>query len=251
MPRANTIEIENRIVPRSSRTGGASLVAALLAERTAVLRSTAASTTGIDMAPNDDTSGSSGMDSAQAQRDDSLEMLRRASDGDDNALEELFSRLIPQLRRWSTGRLPRWARERYDTEDLVQETVLQAVRNLEAFEPRQQGGFLAYLRNAVLNRIRNEMRNTIRKRTADGSGEMDVNPAPSPLDQAISLEAMARYESALQRLTATERDGIRMRIEEGRNYREIAKALGWASADAARMAVGRALRRVAEQLSQR
>ena len=66
---------------------------------------------------------------------DSLEstsdLLARAKDGDVIAIDALFARSLPPLRRWARGRLPQYARHMADTQDLVQETVIQTLRHLE------------------------------------------------------------------------------------------------------------------------
>ena len=90
-------------------------------------------------------------------------LLERAKQGSREALDSLFARHLPLLRRWAHGRLPRWARDIADTSDLVQETVLQTFKRIEAFEPRGDGALQAYLRQAVLNRIRNEFRSKARQ----------------------------------------------------------------------------------------
>ena len=75
------------------------------------------------------------------------------------ALDRLLERCIPALRRWAHGRLPSTARGMQDTEDLVQDTVISAMRRLEAFEARTtQGALQAYFRQAVMNRIRDVIR---------------------------------------------------------------------------------------------
>src|SRR5262245_33600016 len=84
--------------------------------------------------------------------DATIELLARARLGDRTALEQLFARHVPLLRSWASGRLPRWARDIADTSDLVQETVVTALKNLDAFEPRGEGALQAYLRTAVVNR---------------------------------------------------------------------------------------------------
>jgi len=48
-----------------------------------------------------------------------IQLLARARQGDSAALEEVFARAIPLLTRWARGRLPRWARDMVDTDDLV------------------------------------------------------------------------------------------------------------------------------------
>jgi RNA polymerase sigma-70 factor, ECF subfamily len=60
-----------------------------------------------------------------------LSLLNRARAGDREALDELFARYVPLLRRWAAGRLPRSVRELADTPDLVQDTMLQVFRNIK------------------------------------------------------------------------------------------------------------------------
>src|SRR5688500_2952306 len=93
-------------------------------------------------------------DSVEATSD----LLERARGGDQDALNELFARHIPALRRWASGRLPRWARDIADTTDLIQETILETLKHLDRFEHRGDGALQAYLRQAMVNRIRNELR---------------------------------------------------------------------------------------------
>jgi hypothetical protein len=49
-------------------------------------------------------------------------LIERARAGDQEALERLFARHLKPLQRWARGRLPKWARDLADTDDLVQET---------------------------------------------------------------------------------------------------------------------------------
>ena len=87
-----------------------------------------------------------------------IDLLVRYRGGDARALELLLARNLAPLRRWATGRLPRGARDRGDTEDLVQETILKSLPHLEKIEYRGEGAVQAYLRGALMKRIRNEYR---------------------------------------------------------------------------------------------
>jgi RNA polymerase sigma factor (sigma-70 family) len=178
------------------------------------------------------------------------DLLRRAREGDAQALDDLIRRHQNPLRRWARGRLPRWTRDLRDTEDLVQETLVQTLRHINDFEPRHEGALQAYLRQALINRVRDEVRRVGRHPRAAELDEQDehADPAASPLDEAIGQEAVGRYESALQRLRAEERELIIARVEMQQSYAQIAAAHGKASADAARMAVTRALVRLAEEM---
>ena len=180
--------------------------------------------------------------------DATIELLARARLGDRMALEQLFARHIPLLRSWASGRLPRWARDIADTSDLVQETVVTALKNLDAFEPRGEGALQAYLRTAVVNRIRNEFRRASKRPAAVELDSSLADDGTSPLEAAIGGRLLEDYESALARLNSDEREAIVTRIELGLSYAEMAEALGKPSANAARMAVARALVKLAEEM---
>jgi RNA polymerase sigma-70 factor (ECF subfamily) len=152
------------------------------------------------------------------------------------------------LSRWATGRLPIPARDLVDTSDLVQETLIKTFKRLDGFEHRGEGALYAYLRQAVLNRIRDELRKARRRPERMDLNEEQPDEGLSPLEKAIGREAVERYEAALQRLSEGERDLIVARLELGLTYGEMADVLGKNSPDAARMAVGRALTRLAEEL---
>jgi RNA polymerase sigma factor (sigma-70 family) len=178
------------------------------------------------------------------------DLLRRARAGDADALNDLFRRHLPLLRRWARGRLPSWTRDLRDTEDLVQETLAQTLKRLDQFEPRHEGALQAYLRQALVNRVRDEVRRLNRHPAAAGIDDSDrfSDPSASPLEEAIGKEALERYEAAMQRLKPDEREIIIARVEMQQSYQQIAAAHGKSSADAARMAVTRALVRLAEEM---
>jgi RNA polymerase sigma-70 factor (ECF subfamily) len=182
------------------------------------------------------------------QGDTTYVLLERAKHGSREALDTLFARHTPLLRRWASGRLPRWARDIADTSDLVQETVLQTFKRIEAFEPRGEGALQAYLRQAVMNRVRNEIRSKARQPAVDDLDERVVSNQTSPLEAAIRQEQLDRYDAAMAHLSERERDLVVARLELGLTYEEIAEALNKPSWNAARMATARALVRLAEVL---
>jgi RNA polymerase sigma-70 factor (ECF subfamily) len=177
-----------------------------------------------------------------------LHLLERARSGDPQAADQLFARYLPILRRWASGRLPYWARDVADTHDLVQETLLLAFRKIDTFEYRGVGALQAYLRQVLVNRIRLEFRKTSRRPDATTLDDVHKDRGASPLEEAIGVEALERYESALARLRPEEREAIVARVEMGLTYEELAEALGKPTADAARKAAERALVRLAEEM---
>jgi len=169
--------------------------------------------------------------------------------GETQALDELFGRYIPPLHRWATGRLPRWARDITDTHDLVQETVLQTFKRIGRFEPRGEGALQAYLRQALMNRIRSEFRHKGRRPAIDELDSRVEDPGTSPIEAAIGQETLGHFEGALARLRPVEREIIISRVELELTYQEIADVFGRPSMDAARKAVVRALGRLADEMT--
>jgi len=183
------------------------------------------------------------------QLESTQELLSLVRQGDREALDRLFARCLPPLRRWARGRLPAAARGALDTQDLVQDTVVNSLRRLDRFDSRHEGALQAYLRQAVLNRIRDEARRFTRRPPAAELTDSYEAEAASPLDIAIGREGVARYEAALQRLRPSDREAIIGRLELQHDYQELAIILGKPNANAARVAVTRALARLLEVLN--
>ena len=177
-----------------------------------------------------------------------IELVIRAQDGDRKAVEALLQRSLPHLTRWAHGKLPAAARGKLDTGDLVQETVLHLLRRLDTFEPRHVGAMQAYLRQSVMNLIRDEIRR-IGRHPAPSELPHDVpSDLRSPHEEAVRAEDFYRYQAALNQLISRDRELIVARIEAQWNYDEIAHHFGTPSPDAARMAVTRALQRLTERI---
>ncbi len=178
----------------------------------------------------------------------SMYLLRQAQGGDRAALDALIARYLPRLERWATGRLPQWARDLSDTHDLVQETVVRAFRKIEGFEARGEGALQAYLRQVLVNRIREELRRVSRRPGAAVLDEEHPDRGASPLEQAIGRQGVERYEQALATLRPEDREAIVSRIELGCSFDEVATALGKPNANAARAAVNRALAKLIDEM---
>jgi RNA polymerase sigma-70 factor, ECF subfamily len=189
-----------------------------------------------------------GPESVHLDPESTFHLIERARAGDEQALERLFARHLKPLQRWASGRLPKWARDLADTDDLVQDTLLKTFKRIEGFEPRRVGALQAYLRNAVLNRLRDELRRKGRAPAATNVDDIDLEAAESPLEDAIGREAVEAYEQALQQLKPEEREAIIARVELGYSYEELAVALNKPTADAARKTAQRALVRLAEEM---
>lgn len=173
-------------------------------------------------------------------------LIGRIRDGDDSAREELFRRCLPLLRRFARGRLPAQRRDMAETDDLVQVTLLRALNNVERFDARGQGAFFAYLRQIMLNAVREEIRRHGARPTH--TGNLDAAPAApdSVVALAVGEQALEAYERGLGQLPVHQREAVILRVEFDMSYAEIAAELECPSSDAARMQVARGLRRLAE-----
>jgi RNA polymerase sigma-70 factor, ECF subfamily len=188
------------------------------------------------------------VETAHVDAESTFSLIERARAGDEEALERLFAKHLKPLQRWASGRLPKWARDLADTDDLVQDTLLRTFKKIDSFEPRRVGALQAYLRSAVLNRLRDELRRKGRRPESTNLDSVAVEAADSPLEAAIGREKVEAYEKALQRLKPEEREAIIARVELGYSYEEMAVMLDKPSAEAARKTAQRALVRLAEEM---
>jgi RNA polymerase sigma factor (sigma-70 family) len=179
----------------------------------------------------------------------SLELLRRAQGGDPAALDALLVRYRPRLKRWAHRRLPAWARGLSDTDDLVQDTLVKAIRNLRDFVVVGDHGFQNYLRSALANAIRDEIRKARNRPALDALDSAIPSDAPSPLERAVGRLRLQRYEAALLRLSPEERDAVVARLEFGFTHVELALAIGKRTPDAARKLCQKALARLLTEMS--
>jgi RNA polymerase sigma factor (sigma-70 family) len=183
-----------------------------------------------------------------ARFESSITILERARRGDENATMVLLERTVAPLRRWAHGRLPGFARAGADTEDVVQDVVVRALAGIKRFEHRTVDALQFYLRESVRNRIRDEIRRVSRRGVTEELPPDLTEKGETALERLILREGSERYLEALRKLKPSDRIAIIYRLEHGFGYEEIARRLGKATPDAARMAVTRALTRLAAEL---
>jgi RNA polymerase sigma-70 factor (ECF subfamily) len=184
-------------------------------------------------------------------------LLARAREGDRAALERLFERLVPRVRRVAALRMGCRESELWDRDDLVQETLLEAFRGLERFEERHDGALCHWLATLVVNNLRDHRRRRqARKRDARrvvprSSSLSDSvfgrdSTTPSRFAQAAELEQ--RLEDALLALDERERRVIELRRLCELSFEDIARELGFSSPSSARSLFSRAMSALAERL---
>jgi RNA polymerase sigma-70 factor (ECF subfamily) len=119
---------------------------------------------------------------------------------------------------------------------------------MDRFEPRHPGAFAAYLRQILINQIREHARRAARSPVLEELPADIPGDGPSPLEAAVGSALLESYETALSRLGAMQQEAILLRLELQLTYEQIAEAIGSPSANAARMAVKRALLKLAEEM---
>jgi RNA polymerase sigma-70 factor (ECF subfamily) len=177
-------------------------------------------------------------------------LVRQIQAGDEAARALLVERCLPLLKRWARGRLPSYGRDLSETDDIVQTTLMKSFDGMERFEANHPGAFLAYLRQILLNTVRDEVR---RSQVRSGTGELtelnlDRVSRQRPSESSLR-ETLDEYERALDNLANGQREAVILRVEFGMTFPEIAAELELPSASAARMKVTRALKNLATVMS--
>jgi RNA polymerase sigma-70 factor (ECF subfamily) len=164
-------------------------------------------------------------------------------------LATLLERQLPDLLTWAHGRLPRRARRRLETGDLVQEAALGALLHLEECDLEHPGRVQAYLRQSIRHRIIDEIRRADRVELGSEDGPDDAaDRRPSPESGAIVSEERRRFRAALRRLDEDERILVVGRVDLELSYEELALATGRPTPDAARFATKRAVVKLAREI---
>lgn len=170
--------------------------------------------------------------------------LARCQAGDASAFQPLLRPHLPALLALAKRhcRDPHWA------EDLVQETLVRAFRNLANF--RGDAALRTWLFR-ILVRLASEPQRWARGKAAEPIGDLDV---PDHLEDraehdAIARELQDRLDEAMERLTLRQRTALHLRAVEGLDYEAIGGVLS-CTAVAARMHVLEARRKVMARLQE-
>lgn len=158
---------------------------------------------------------------------------------------------LPRLRQMARRHLPAESavRSLIDSEDLLQEGLMQLVRNVGQFRGATWPEFLAFVHAVLAQKKQQQAR-----RQQVRAGEFDAAPPEQeslPSGQATpSVDAMAqedrlRLQKLIAALAEPYRTPLRLRLE-GLDNDEIARRLG-ISADALRQRLSRAVRMLQER----
>ena len=195
------------------------------------------------------------MESRQSKR-----LVDIAATGDREALDQLFARCQPRLRRLLALKGGAALRDA-DLDDLLQEAWLAATRQFADYTYQGPDSFFRWLATVALHRLANlqrmagaEKRDRRRERPLQGDGSTlvpgAVHPAdvgPGPRTMAFGNEAQQRIERALARLGDDDREVILLARVQGLPLQEIADRLQ-RTRNATALLLSRALRKLKAEL---
>ena len=193
------------------------------------------------------------MDSRESQR-----LVDHAAAGDRAALDQLFERSLPRLRRLLALKAGR-ALQQGELDDLIQEAYLEATRQFADYTYQGPDSFFRWLAAVALHRLANlqrmasaHKRDRRRERpldsgTTSGSTMASALPVadagPGPRTVVVGKEAQERLDLALAQLSETDREVITLARLQGLSLQEVAERMA-RTRNAVALLLSRALRKL-------
>ena len=165
-----------------------------------------------------------------------------AIQGDTGARDALLGHVRVMVHRYCRARLGRLPGSEHAADDVAQEVCLAVLAALPRY--RDQGRpFEAFVFGIAAHKVADVQRSAVR--AAVPTDEMPDEPdlGPGPEDQAVRSSDAAMLRSLLDRLPATARELLILRVAVGLSAEETGSALGMSSG-AVRVAQHRALARL-------
>ena len=164
------------------------------------------------------------------------EMLAAARRGDQEALGELLDRNRDWLRVFAVDCMGPQVRRRIGDSDLVQQTIMSALRAFPAFAGSCPAEFQAWLKQIfdrnVIDTIRVHVDADCRSVEREARDATVLGPLlaedsfPSPSEKALFGEEAARIATALESMPDDQRTAVRMRYLEERTLDELEQHFG-------------------------
>ncbi len=199
------------------------------------------------------------------ENDETAQLVRRAQEGDAQALNELFARYHTLMVEVARRRLGPRLRLKEEPDDLAQTTFREATRDFKRYEYRGEQSLLKWLIQILQNKIRDKAeyysaskRDTSLETSLEPTSNTDGDLLPG-LDMIASDELSVtrtvsrgeRFEHlrrGLEQLNPEYRQAITMVFFQGLSLREAGQRLGGRSEDALRMMLRRAEAKLADIL---
>jgi RNA polymerase sigma-70 factor (ECF subfamily) len=189
---------------------------------------------------------------------DIADLIRRSREGDGAARDRLFDRYHSYLHVLARAQLGKHLRGKCESADVVQDTLLEAHRDLASFNGTTEPELLAWLRRILSHNLYNEARR-FAAQARDATREVSLDQVragvehssavlargiaadtPTPSQIASARESSLQVADALAKLPDDYREVLLLRVFEGLSAEEVAERMG-RSAGAVRMLQMRAL----------
>lgn len=190
--------------------------------------------------------------------DDEEQLVARATSGDVRALEGLLLDYYSPLSSHIRARIPRSLQGVLDAEDILQQTFVQAFRDIHTFRPQGRSSFRAWLTVIADNRLADARKALQRKKrggqarrvslagrdsSATALVEVLSDGGPTPSGNVARAEAVQAVEVAVAGLPADLREAIRLRYLEQKSLGDAARIMQ-RSPDAVRGLLDRAKKKL-------
>jgi len=174
-------------------------------------------------------------------------LLREAKAGSAEALDRLMRRYAGKLLAYIRSRMGRPLRQRVDSQDVLNETLLKAFVHLPEFEGAEGRSLMAWLVRIAEREI-NDLADFHGRRRRDARREQPLETGHAELaarlrgatSRIVLREELERVLHALDLLDEEQRRVIVLRRLEELSFAEIAERMG-RSPDACRMLLARAM----------
>ena len=198
---------------------------------------------------------------------ENADMIRRASDGDANALDQLFTVHRERLLRMIRLRLDRRIQGRVDSTDILQEAYMDVFKKLREYVNSPSTSFFIWLRNVVGLKLAEVHRRHLGIQKRDARRDVSIYRGALPALNSVSLAAQLlgqlttpsqtamktemriRLQEVLDCMDEIDCEVIALRHFEQLNSQEVADALGMSKPGARRRSI-RAIKRLKDELSQ-
>jgi RNA polymerase sigma-70 factor (ECF subfamily) len=173
--------------------------------------------------------------------DDKQDLLSNAIGGDRCALERLLLSQSLRLSRRIAAKLPETALGVIDADDVLQETFIQAIRDIRACQAGTLESFAAWLTTIADHRLQDMLKGRNRRKRDGGrrraglgdSGgnswlglvEVLADSKKTPSQSVARREAMRAVQVAVAALPTDQRQAVRLRFLEGKSIEETANKM--------------------------